>query len=266
MAIEIFSKLKSALKDYQRRLLDEVWTNLYILKEEKSAEGIDAKAVVYVDPKSHVAEQYRIMRTNLRSLSPDQPLHSFAITSSVRGEGKTVTCCNLALAFAQETERKVILVDADLRKPAVHKIFNVSREPGLADILVDGVDINQFLSHPLIHNLYIIPAGKHPPNPSELIVSQRFRDIILRLKEKFNYVFFDCPPILPVTDAGVLGSQLDGTILIVKAAATGALDVERALSLLKDANAKPIGAVLTQVVSYIPYYLYRYRYVYVNKY
>jgi capsular exopolysaccharide synthesis family protein len=206
------------------------------------------------------------MRTNLRSLSPDQPVHSFVVTSALRGEGKTITTCNIALAFAQEPEKKVLLVDADLRKPAVHKIFNLPKEPGLVEVLVDGFDVEYFLAKPLLLNLYVIPAGRTPPNPSELLSSQKIKELIIRFKEKFDYLFFDCPPIIPVTDAGVLGSRVEGTILVVRAASTGALDVERAFSLLKEANANPVGAVLTNVVTYIPYYLYRYRYVYVNKY
>jgi capsular exopolysaccharide synthesis family protein len=206
------------------------------------------------------------MRTNLRSLSPDKPMHSFTVTSALRGEGKTITTCNISLAFAQESEKKVLLVDADLRKPAVHKIFNIPKEPGLVEILLDGFNEEYFMQKPYLSNLYIIPAGRTTPSPSELLSSQKIKELIIRFKEKFDYLFFDCPPIIPVTDASVLGSQVDGTILVVRAASTGALDVERAFSLLKEGNANPVGAVLTNVVTYIPYYLYRYRYVYVNKY
>lgn len=258
--------LASGLGEYKKKILDEIGSTTYVVKEERTPEGIDGRLVVYTDPKSHIAEQYRIMRTNLRSLSPDKPMHSFAVTSALRGEGKTITSCNITLALAKEPEKKVLLVDADLRKPSVHKMFNMPKEPGLVEILVDGYDVDNFLAKPYLGNLYIIPAGRSTPNPSELLNSQKVKDFISALKDKVDYLFFDCPPIIPVTDAGVLGSQVDGTILVVRAASTGALDVERAYSLLKDANANVVGAVLSNVVTYIPYYLYRYRYVYVNKY
>ncbi len=258
--------LKQAIQEYKKKVLDQVGTTTYIVREEKNPEGVDGRAIVFLDPKSHIAEQYRIMRTNLRALSPDKPMHSFAVSSALRGEGKTITSCNISLAFAQEAEKKVLLVDSDLRKPSIHKIFNISREPGLSDLLVGDIEVGSLIAKPKVGGLFIIPAGKMSPNPSELLSSKRLKELIEYLKHEFDYVFFDCPPIIPVTDAGVLGSQLDGTILVVKAASTGALDVERAFSLFKDANANPIGAVLCNVQTYIPYYLYRYRYVYVNKY
>jgi len=259
-------RLKASIAEYKTKLLDEIGSTTYIVKEERNADGVDGRAVVFSDPKSHVAEQYRILRTNLRALSPDRPFKSFAVTSALRGEGKTVTSCNLSLAFAMEPEKKVLLIDSDLRKPGVHKMFNIPREPGLVEVLLHQADALDIIEQPAVGNLYIMPAGKMPPNPSELLNSNKLKELIVEFKQKFDYLFFDCPPIIPVTDAGVLGSQVDGTVLIVRAASTGALDVERAFSLLKDANATPVGAVLTNVVTYIPYYLYRYRYVYVNKY
>jgi len=259
-------RLKTFFSEYKRKLLEEVGSTTYILKEDRNSEGIDNRLVIYTDPSSHIAEQYKIMRTNLRSLSQKQPLHSIVITSALRGEGKTVTTCNISLAFAQELEKKVLLIDADLRKPAVHKMFNIPKEPGLVEVLLEEVDINSIIDKPKVANLYILPSGRTPPNPSELLSSNKLKQLIQQLKQKFDYLFFDTPPIIPVTDAGVLGSQVDGSILVVRAGSTGALDVERAFSLLKEANANPVGAVLCNVVTYIPYYLYRYRYVYVNKY
>ncbi|MFC1577184.1 CpsD/CapB family tyrosine-protein kinase [Candidatus Omnitrophota bacterium] len=259
-------KISSYLNEQKKNILGEIGSTTYIVKEERTAEGVDGRAIVHLDPKSHIAEQYRIMRTNIRAISPDNPLKSFTITSALRGEGKTVTSCNIALAFSQEQDIKVLLVDADLRKPGVHKFFGLSREQGLTDVLVNNVGLENMIEKPRIGRLYILTAGTSMPNPSEILNSQKIKSVISDLKKRFDYIFFDCAPIVPVTDAGVLGSQVDGTVLIVRAASTGALDIERAFSLLKEANAKPVGAVLTSVVTYIPYYLYRYRYIYVNKY
>jgi capsular exopolysaccharide synthesis family protein len=258
--------LKSYFNEQKNKLLGEIGSTTYIVKEERTPEGIDGRLVCHVDPKCHVAEQYRIMRTNIRSLGLEKSVRSLVITSALRGEGKTVTTCNIALSFSHEPDIKVVLVDADLRKPGVHKNFGLPREPGLADILTGKLSLDYFTQKPAVGNLYIITAGVPLPNPSEVLNSQKIKELIVELKQRFEYVFFDSAPIIPVTDAGVLGSQVDGTILIVRAGSTGALDVERAFSLLKEAGASPVGAVLTNAVTYIPYYLYRYRYIYVNKY
>jgi capsular exopolysaccharide synthesis family protein len=263
---DFFLKLKNFLIEYRQRLIEEVGSTTYIVRQEKSPEGIDGRAVTYLDPKSHISEQFRIVRTNIRALSPDNPLSSFVITSAIRGEGKTITSCNIALAFAQDLDKRVILLDADLRKASVHKILGINRTPGLSDMLSKGLGLESLLQKPAIGKLYVIPAGEPVPNPSELLSSLRMHTIIKELKARFDYIFFDCAPIIPVTDAGVLGSQVDGSILVVRAASTGALDVERAFSLLKEAKATPVGAILANVISYVPYYLYRYRYIYVNKY
>jgi len=259
-------RIKTILLEYKQKVLDDVGSTTYIVKKDKTDDGIDSRVVVYSDPNSHVAEQYRIMRTNLCSLSIDEPMHSFVITSALRGEGKSITSSNISVALALQLAKKVLLVDADLRKPSLHKIFNIPKEPGLADLLSGEVNLDQVLSKEVLPNLYVLPAGRLPSNPSELLSSQKLKELISVFKEKFNYLLFDCPPIIPVTDAGVLGSQVDGVVLVVRAASTGALDVERAFSLLKEAKAKPAGAILSNVVTYIPYYLYRYRYVYINKY
>ncbi|MCX6357632.1 MAG: CpsD/CapB family tyrosine-protein kinase [Candidatus Aureabacteria bacterium] len=209
-----------------------------------------------------MAEQYRTIRTNLLSLSPDKPLQAIQITSALRSEGKTLTSCNLAFALAQEQEKKTILIDADMRKPATHKLLGIPKEPGFSEILSKDFDVERFLQRPIAGGLYAIPAGRGPANPSELLSSSRLRRMLARLREEFDYIIFDISPVVPVTDASVLGKQLDGSIVVVRAGWTQAIDVERAYTLLREAQAKPIGAILTSVVSHIPYYLYRYRYIY----
>jgi len=262
---QLILNLRKFIENSKRRFLEEISTGTYVAKES-CEDNVDPRLVVYADPKSHVAEQYRIMRTNIKSLSPDKNVKSIVFTSSLRGEGKTLTSSNISFSFSQEPDKKVILVDADLRRPGVHKIFGIEKEPGLSEILTGQEDIKKFIQSPRFKGLYIIPSGATPPNPSELLGSKKMKEILEVLKENFDYIFFDTAPIIPVTDAGVLGSLCDGVILLVKAGFTGALDVERAYSLIKEAGATPLGAILTGVVNYIPYYLYRYRYIYVHKY
>ena len=259
-------KLREYFRDKKNTLLDEISVISYVTKPYLEGEGVDPRIVTLNDPKSHISEQYRSIRTNITSLSPENPVRSFLITSSLRGEGKTITATNLAMAFSQEVEKKTILIDADLRKPNIHRFFNLRKEPGLSDILSGKEEVDRFVEKPAVKNLYVIPAGQSPANPSELVGSSRMRDLIQRLKAEFEWIIFDMAPILAVTDAGVLGNILDGSIIVVKAGRTQAVDVERAYSLLLEANAKPLASILTGVITYIPYYLYRYRYIYSHQY
>mgnify|MGYP002681723768 FL=1 len=255
-------KIKSFFLEKKKSLQEEITTRSYVADPDPTDEGIDSRIVVFSDPSCHVAEQYRTIRTNLLSLSPDKPLQAIQLTSALHSEGKTITSCNIAFALAQEPEKKTILIDSDMRKPAIHKLLGIPKEPGLSEILTKDFDLEHFLQRPIAGGLYAIPAGKGPANPSELLSSSRLRRMVTRLRSEFDFIVFDVSPIIPVTDASVLGKQLDGTLLIVRAGWTQAIDIERAYSLLTEAQAKPIGAILTCVVSYIPYYLYRYRYIY----
>lgn len=259
-------RIRRYFREKKNSLLDEISVISYVTKPVTEAQGIDPRVVAHSDPKSHIAEQYRSIRTNIASLSPEDPVRAFLITSSLRGEGKTVTASNLATVFAQDVEKKTILVDADMRKPNIHKMFKIKKSPGLSDILTGRIDLQEFLQKPNVENLYVVPAGNPPPNPSELMGSSRMQDLIVRMKEQFEWVIFDVAPILAVTDAGVLGNMLDGSVMVVKAGKTQAVDVERSYSLLLEANANPMASVLTNVVTYIPYYLYRYRYIYSHQY
>ena len=259
-------KIRDYFRDKKSNILEEISVITYVTKPHRVEKGVDPRIVTVADPRSHIAEQYRSIRTNISSLYPENPIKTFLITSSLRGEGKTVTAANLATAFSQQVGKKTIVVDADLRKPNLHHVFNLDREPGLSDILAGNIDADHFLQKPAVGNLYVIPSGKTPANPAELVGSARMKELIARLRQKFDMVIFDMAPILAVTDAGVLGQMIDGSIMVVRAGRTQAVDVERAYSMLLEANAKPIASLLTSVVTYIPYYLYRYRYIYSQQY
>ena len=259
-------KVREYVQSKKSSLLDEISVLSYVTKPRRDQHEIDPRVVTATDVQSHIAEQYRSIRTNISSLSPEKPVRSFLITSSLRGEGKTISACNLATAFSQEVDKKTILVDADMRKSNIHRVFGLKKEPGLSELLTGKADLDDFIKKPVVENLYIISGGKAPANPVELLGSKRMKQMHERLREEFDWVIFDIAPILAVTDAGVLGSILDGSIMVVKAGKTQAVDVERAYSLLLEANAQPIGSILTGVITYIPYYLYRYRYMYSHHY
>lgn len=258
------------LKDYLRARRETIKASIsvisYVTKPLSEGDQIDPRIVTHSDPRSHIAEQYRSIRTHLASLSPGTPGMAFLITSALRGEGKTITASNLAMVFSQGVDQKTILVDADLRKPYVHRVFGLKRFPGLSEVLTGQHDLKSFTENPTVGNLYIVPGGKTPANPVELLASSRMKEVIKSLREQFDWIIFDVAPIIPVTDPGVLGSLLDGSLLVVRAAKTQAVDVEKAYSLLLEAKANPIGSVMTGVVTYIPYYLYRYRYIYAHHY
>ena len=226
-------------------------------KTEKS--DIDSKIVTFHDPKSTVAEQYRTLRTNIQAIKSKQPLRTITITSSVHGEGKTITSINLAISMAHDLSKKnILLIDADLRRAKISHYLGLESELGLSDLISDSVKIEKSLLNIGIENLTILPAGKIPHNPAEILGSMKMKNLISQLKEKFDYIIFDTPPIVTVTDAGLLGAQTDGVIMVIQANRTQKGVVKHGESLLKQAQAKILGYILTNVQYHIPAYIYRY--------
>jgi len=235
----------------------------YVVKKEKTADGIDGRVIAYVDKTSFIAEQFRVLRTNLYSLSPENPLKTIAITSTQAEEGKTITISNMAFTLSLDTEKKVVLIDADLRRPTIHRIFNISRKPGLSDVLLGKTDVEHLVKKPVVGNLYIIPSGTIISNPSEILNSAKFQETLNMLKEKFSYILFDTPPVLNVTDATVLGVHCDAVLLVVKAGVTQKNLIEEALNSLISAQVKPKACIVTNMrilPSEYYYYLTKYRY------
>lgn len=254
--------MASTLQKIKKKLL-AIIPSAYIVKKERTSEGIDGRIVSYADKTSYIAEQFRVLRTNLYSLSPENPLKVISITSTQAKEGKTITVCNMAVTLSLDTEKKILLIDADLRRPTVHRIFNISRKPGLSDLLLGKTDIESLIKKPVVGNLYVIPSGTIISNPAEILSSAKFQDTINKLKEKFSYVLFDTPPILNVTDASVLGAHCDGVFLVVKAGVTQKNLIEEALNSLINAQIKPKACIVTNMrmlPSEYYYYLTKYRY------
>jgi capsular exopolysaccharide synthesis family protein len=220
---------------------------------------IDPRIVAFYDSKSTVAEQYRTLRTNLQALSSKSPLRAITITSSIHGEGKTITAINLAISMAHDLGKKsILLVDADLRRARISKYLGFTSELGLADLITNGSNVDEAVLNIGIDNLTVLPAGKIPPNPAELLGSMKMKNFISLLKSKYDYIIFDTPPIIPVTDAGLLGAQTDGVILVIQADRTQKGIVEHGQGLLKQAQAKLLGYILTNIQYHIPGYIYRY--------
>jgi len=248
------SDLKTLLKTYN--------PPSYIVKQERTEDGVDGRVVSYLDKSSYIAEQYKVLRTNLYSLAVEKPIKTLVVTSSQAQEGKTVTSSNMAFTLSMDKEKKVLLIDTDFRRPAIHNIFGIPRKPGFADILEGRVDIESFIAKPVIGDLFIIPAGTIQPNPSELFISTKLKSVLDRLKESFDYIICDSPPVLNVTDASILGAVCDAVLFVVKAGVTQKNMIEEAFNMLSEAQARPKGCILTNVHFLLDSYYYFYRYKY----
>ncbi len=198
-------------------------------------------------PRSPAAEGYRTLRTNLEFADVDRAIQTLLVTSSIPGEGKTTTAANLAVAFAQ-AGRRTILVDADLRKPSVHKIFDIANEYGLSDLLrSDAMALSFVLAECEQPHLRILPTGKLPPNPAELLGSHRMRTILERLKGEADLVILDSPPLQAVTDPAVLGARVDGTLLVVDAGRTRRGALRHAREALSKTGARVLGVAINRL-------------------
>ena len=206
--------------------------------------AVDQHLVVYHEPHSVAAEQYRTFRTNLVALNTSNQPRALAVTSTLKGEGKSLTVANLALALAELPDTRVLIVDADLRAGSQAKLFGLSREPGLADLMLDYAPPNQVISRTSVPGLSVLPAGRPVKTPSELLGSSRIGDLVSALKAEYQYNLFDTPAALPFADAALLGHRLDGMIFVVRMEQTPRDQAGRALGLLKNAGCNVLGSFL----------------------
>jgi succinoglycan biosynthesis transport protein ExoP len=212
-----------------------------------SGRGEMYRLATLLDPRSATAEAYRTLRTNLEFASVDSPLGALLVTSAVPSEGKTVTAANLAVAFAQ-AGRRVLLVDADLRKPGIHRIFNLENTAGLATVLrSDEAALDLVVRKTEQENLTILTTGTVPPNPAELLGSQRMRTVLDRLRAAYDLLIVDSPPVQAFTDAAILSSFLDATLVVVDARRSRRGAVRGAREALALAGAHVLGVVINRI-------------------
>jgi capsular exopolysaccharide synthesis family protein len=199
------------------------------------------------NPFTPVSESYRMLRTNLQFTTIDQSTQSIMVTSPNPGEGKSITTANLGVIMAQANLRTII-VDADLRRPIMHKIFQLSNLEGVTDLIrAPEVDLTNNVKDTGVENLRVITSGSLPPNPSEMLGSQRMTELLQQLKEMADIVILDSPPTLPVTDAVVLSSRVDGVILVAQAKHTRRGATKQAVARLEHVGARLLGGVLNKV-------------------
>jgi capsular exopolysaccharide synthesis family protein len=205
----------------------------------------DNTLIVENNPKSPVSEAYRTLRTSIQFSSVDKKMQSILITSSSPGEGKSTVAANLALAMA-EGGKKTILIDCDMRKPTIHKKFRISDINGLSNLLLQDLSVEQSASK-YTENLYVLPSGVIPPNPSEILSSLKMKSFLEGLKNSFDYIIIDSPPIITVTDALILSTMVDGCLMVVAPGEEDRAEAQKAKELLLNVNANILGAVLNKI-------------------
>lgn len=230
---------------------------------ESDGRSYSTSLIALLNPLSPVSETYRRLRTNIQFSRPDVDIQTIMLTSSGPGEGKTVTTTNLAITMAQ-AGRRTLYIDADLRRPTGHKLLGSPREPGLVELLFDKhpPDMRYFATG--IDDLFVIPAGSSVPNPAELMGSNKMKELLKRMRDEFDYIIIDTPPILAVTDAVLLSTLSDAVAIVVSANETDGHALDRALETLKAVGAPFVGCVLNKfdVKRAYGYYGYRYSYGY----
>lgn len=210
------------------------------------AEAQKRPLVVQVDPKSPRAESFRTLRTNLQFVEVGESRRSFVFTSSIQGEGKSTTVANTAITM-QEAGQRVLVIDADLRRPRVADYFGLEGAVGLTNVLIGKVDLADVVQYWGPHDLAILPAGDIPPNPSELLGSPSMDALLRFVEDQFDVVLIDAPPLLPVTDGAVLATRATGAIVVVAAGKTDRHQLKGAITSLENVGAKLFGVVPTML-------------------
>jgi succinoglycan biosynthesis transport protein ExoP len=216
--------------------------------------------ITQVRPQSQMAESYRALRTSLLLSNLGAPPKVIMVTSALPQEGKTTTSINCAVVLAQKGVR-VLLIDADLRRPSIHKTLGMGPRSGLSNVLTGSSTLEQTITRStILPNLFILPAGTPPPNPAELLASSNMREVLEQLRKEYDHIVVDTPPSLSVTDAVVLSPRADAVVLVIRSSQTTKQSLRRACELLASVNAKVIGVLLNAVDLTSPDYYYYYEY------
>jgi tyrosine-protein kinase Etk/Wzc len=206
-------------------------------------EPFDPHLISFLGPRSAFAESYRNLRTNVQFAQHGRPLKSLMVTSANPSEGKSTTAANLAIAFAQ-VEKRVLLVDADMYRPVLHEFFNIRRAPGLSDYILDNATFDEVVQKNVLGNLDIICSGTMSPHPVEIRASHNMKALFKLVLQTYNVVLLDSPPVLSATDASLLATEVDGTLLVVSYDNTRALEIERTMESLESVGARILGVLL----------------------
>ncbi|WP_203339197.1 CpsD/CapB family tyrosine-protein kinase [Planococcus beijingensis] len=230
-----------------------------MLKKKSKPEVENRKLIAFTNPRSRVSEQFRTLRTNIHFTSPDGDIRSLVITSASHSEGKSTTASNLAIVFAQEGKR-VLFIDADMRKPTMHHTFKINNSRGLSNVLARQIALKVAIQPAEIENLDLLPCGPIPPNPAELLSSQNMDLLFEQALDVYDLLIFDTPPVLSVTDSVILANKCEGTILVINSGKTErdhAIKAKEAIT--ASTKTRLLGAVINNVkvqkdTAYAQYY------------
>ena len=209
--------------------------------------AVDPHAVMFHDPVGYRAEQFRGLRNKLVAMNPDDEPKTLVVTSAIKGEGKTVCAVNLAMAFAELEQHKVLLVDADLRAPRVEQALHLNPAPGLADVLLGRVGLDDSIRSSGVANLDVLGPGSRLNGPSELLASNRVAQLLEQLRGLYQYVILDTPPVLAATDASMLAARADGCLVTVRLEHSGQRPTREAIRTLEDLGGNVLGCFVTDV-------------------
>lgn len=209
--------------------------------------AISPYLVMFHEPAGFRAEQIRGLRNRLVAMNPDGEPKTLVVTSAVRAEGKTIAALNLAMAFAELEWQKVVVLDADLRRPSCERYLNLNSGPGFSDVLLGNATLDTVLRPAGYRNLQLIGAGTRIANPAEVLGASRIDGVFQQLKERFQYIVIDTPPALPTTDAGVLASRADGALLVVRLEQSQKSQSREALRQIQEMGGNVLGTFVTGV-------------------
>lgn len=228
-------------------------------KKKQSTSQVNSPGLVSIlSPKSIVAEQFRMVRTNLEFSIVDKDLKSFLVTSLAPSSGKSTISANLATTFAAQG-KKVLLVDTDMRKPTIHKIFKLRNNEGLSTLITskDAV-ISDYIEEINIENMFVLTSGATPPNPAELISSKRMEQLIDAMEQVFDLVIFDTPPVLAVADSQIMAGKVDGTLFVLRKGVDRKEQIVNAKERMDSVNANVLGAIYNRIEPNDDSYYYEY--------
>jgi capsular exopolysaccharide synthesis family protein len=226
-------------------------------KKKRRLQTSSRKLVALFNPTSMISEQFRTIRTNIKFAMPNKNVQTILFTSASPGDGKTTTAANVAIVYAQEG-KKVLIVDGDMRKPSMHYSFHTTNSPGLSNLLSRQWSIEDVVKETGIKGVHLIPCGQIPSNPAELLSSSILDSVLAEMKNKYEVVIFDAPPLLAVTDAQILANKCDGTILVINTGKTTKESLARAIDSLQIAKATILGTILNNYKLKKDRYIYRY--------
>jgi capsular exopolysaccharide synthesis family protein len=210
-------------------------------------QAVNPYLVSFHDPTGFRAEQVRGLRNKLIAMNPEGLARTLVVSSAVRGEGKSTTATNLAIAFAEQDRNPVLLVDADLRSPSIERYLNLNPRRGLADVLLGRIALDDAVQSSGVRNLFVLGAGRSMSRPSEILTQQRLEALFDACKERYQYTIVDTPPVVPATDASVIAARADGTLLVVRMEHSSKALTKQALRTLQDLGANVLGVFATQV-------------------